>query len=767
MEPQIAEIEPISVRGSEPAPLFAGSFFTLPRFAVMLGLLLLAAFPDVLLGAKSFFFRDYTLFGYPLAHYHREAFWRGEIPLWNPLNNCGIPYAAQWNTMVFYPFSLIYLLLPLPWSLGWFCLFHLFLGGLGMYRLAFRWTDNSLAAAIAGVSFSFSGVALSFLIWPNNASAFGWLPWVLWMAQKGWSGPRSDLLKAVCVGSIQMLSGAPEIIFFTWLLVGGLWCCDLPHQPNWRRSLMRVIGLVLLIAGICAIQLLPFLDLLHQSHRKGDIGSASWSMPAYGWANFLVPLFHTVPTATGVHMQPGQGWVSSYYLGVVPLFLGLFAVITVRSRIALVLGTALLASVVLALGEHTYVYQWLRVLLPGLGLMRFPVKFVVVAAAAVPLLAAFAAARVTELSRPPLTRRGLALGIGLIVLTIGLACYAWRFPAAGEAPQATLLSGFGRAAFLAAILVLLLLRHRFVRARLSSFWQIILVTLLWGDLVSHAPRQNPTVAARSFRYSTWDARQENQPGWDRSARAALTLDALEKFHSTFVTDFSLAVLGERGGLYKNCNLLENVAKVDGFYSLYIPEEQQIEFNLYRTETDLRKGLADFLGVARVTSDQSIVEWRRRDTHLPLVTAGQQPVFAAPDETLSLLRANFSPRDTVYIEPNAKEFVHASTNVAVALDFARISADRIRITASSADPAMVVVAETWFHWWKATVDGKPARLWRANYAFQALEMPPGKHQLELVYSDRSFVLGALISGATLVLCLVGALTMRHSSGKLGT
>ena len=35
-------------------------------------MLIIASFPDVILGAKTFFYRDYALFGYPLAHYHRE-----------------------------------------------------------------------------------------------------------------------------------------------------------------------------------------------------------------------------------------------------------------------------------------------------------------------------------------------------------------------------------------------------------------------------------------------------------------------------------------------------------------------------------------------------------------------------------------------------------------------------------------------------------------------------------------------------------------------
>jgi hypothetical protein len=54
------------------------------------------------------------------------------------LNDCGLPFLAQWNTMTLYPLSLFYLLLPLSWSLGVFCLGHLFLGGMGMYFLSHR-----------------------------------------------------------------------------------------------------------------------------------------------------------------------------------------------------------------------------------------------------------------------------------------------------------------------------------------------------------------------------------------------------------------------------------------------------------------------------------------------------------------------------------------------------------------------------------------------------------------------------------------------------
>src|SRR6185437_11663800 len=122
---------------------------------------------------------DFAVYAYPLAYHFRESFWRGELPLWNALNDCGLPFLAQWNTMTLYPLSLFYLLLPLSWSLGVFCLLHLFFAGMGMYFLAHRWTRNRFAAAFAGAAFCFNALMLNCLMWPNNISALAWLPWLV------------------------------------------------------------------------------------------------------------------------------------------------------------------------------------------------------------------------------------------------------------------------------------------------------------------------------------------------------------------------------------------------------------------------------------------------------------------------------------------------------------------------------------------------------------------------------------------------------------
>ena len=266
----------LTVRSAE----HADDWFKPGRFCLILGACIFAAYPEVILGVRSFFFRDFGFFSYPLAYYHRQNFWRGEIPLWNPLSNCGLPFLAQWNTLTLYPGSFFYLLLPLPWSLGVFCLLHQFLAGLGMYFFARRWTGNRLAAAVAGLTFAFNGLTLNCLMWPSTMAALGWMPWVIDSVEQAWKSGGRKIYAASALGSLQMLTGGPEIILFTWGLLLILWLVALRKEKTVvAHRLKRFLIIVLLVAGICAVQLLPFLDLLKHSQRSAADQSSESSMP--------------------------------------------------------------------------------------------------------------------------------------------------------------------------------------------------------------------------------------------------------------------------------------------------------------------------------------------------------------------------------------------------------------------------------------------------------------------------------------------------------
>jgi hypothetical protein len=333
------------------------------QFGLLLALLVVAMFPQVVSGVETFVARDYGFFVYPLAYFQKQCFWHNEVPYWNPYNNCGVPFLAQWNTMALYPPSLIYLLLPLNWSLSFFSLLHLWFAGLGMFFLARRWTGNSWAAAFAGAAFSFNGFTLNLLMWPSHMATFSWMPWVVLAAEKAWREGGKKIPVAAMVGALQMFAGGPETIFLTWLMILALWLqqfivADAPRAKMlWRYPLVAV-----LVFGLSAIQLLPFLDLVGHAQRETGYTDLRWSMPATGLANFLVPMAFGSTATEGIFFQHGQYWTSSYYLGIGTLWLAILAVICVGERSTRLLGFAAAVSIFCALGDHTPFYPVIRML---------------------------------------------------------------------------------------------------------------------------------------------------------------------------------------------------------------------------------------------------------------------------------------------------------------------------------------------------------------------------------------------------------------------
>ncbi len=735
---------------SEPAARQAADdWFTPGRFAALLAALICASYPEVLIGQATFFHRDFAVFGYPLAYYHRESFWQGAFPLWTPLNYCGLPFLAQWNTLCLYPLSLLYLLFPLSWSLGVFCLLHLFLAGMGIYFLAYRWTENRFAAAVAGLVYPFNALLLNCLMWPNNIAALGWLPWVVLAAERGWREGGRFILLAALAGAMQMLSGAPEVIWLTWVLLAALLAGELASTPGkrWRMS-ARFVVLGLWVAGLAAAQLIPFLDLLAHSQRGEAFADSSWSMPAWGWANLLVPLYRSLPAPHGPYAQPGQFWIPSYYLGVGVFALALLAVGLVRRRRVWLLGALTALCLLLALGEHGLVYSALKSVLPGLGFMRYPIKFVILPAVLVPLLAAIFVARCLAVPQSDWRRRRsfvFALGAVLVAAIAALVWFAYQHPLRGTSAQVAAQSGASRVVFLIAILTGVVALCEIRRPSWQKLVRFGLLLLFWLDAMTVGPRPNPTTPR--WVYEPNLARQELHlapPPRMGESRVMLQAEAESNLHIITMTNAADHVLYSRLALFANANLLDEIPKVVGMYSLYLKETEDVLFTLLGTPQP-PPGLADLLAISHLNAPGKVTKWEFRPTYLRWVTAGQQPRFADAADTLSALAApEFDPRQTVFLPPEARGQVTVSNASPAKVSVRQFSAHKVQLEVEASEPAMVVIAQSFFHNWRARVDGQPARLWRANHAFQALEVPAGASRVTLTYEDRTFYCGGLIS-----------------------
>ena len=113
---------------------------------------------------------------------------------------------------------------------------------------------------------------------------------------------------------------------------------------------------------------------------------------------------------------------------------------------------------------------------------------------------------------------------------------------------------------------------------------------------------------------------------------------------------------------------------------------------------------------------------------------------------------FDPTHVVYLPVEARNRVSVSDATKATVTVSRFSAHRIDLDVDAAQAAWVVLAQSYYHPWRAYVGGKSTPLTRANNSVQAFEVPAGRSVVKLVYEDQTFHRGAVLSGLTSVICV---------------
>lgn len=752
------------------------------QFAAFLAMALGACFPQILSGTESFFSRDYGTLAYPTIHFHRESFWRGEIPLWNPYSHSGVPFLAQWGTMVLYPLSLIYLLLPLPWSLSFFCFIHVWLGGIGMYLLVRHWTRGNFAGAMAGTLYVFNGVMFASFVWPNYLVTLGWMPFVVLLAERAWREGGRWVMSCAVVAALQMLSGAPEVILITWLVAGCLCGFDMARAP---RGLVRFSGRMLFVAalttGLAAAQLGPFFELFTYSHRDAGFAATRWELPLWGWANFLVPLYNAFETPMGQYYQYGQGFLSSVYLGGMAISLSVVALFNWPDRRVWVLCFLAGMSVVLAFGANTGISGAMQSWFPFLGMARYPVKFVFVLAFVIPLLAGCGVAAIFQ-ARRPAALYGPAILVLVAMFGIMWAAQGHRFVDYQSWPQnfrqnvdfswKTTLPGqpwpeavgntIARAVLFVAVLGFFRLA---VRGKIfSPLFAVVALALIAVDVKTHTPLQNPSLPVALLTRTYW---LEDVPKPKLGDGRVFITPEAEDF-LTFVSGTNTQRIWEikRRAEWSNLNLLDGVPKVNGASTLQIREQRAVEQTLYAMTNRLPAGLLDFLGVSHITGSNLLARpWLRRGTSLPLVTAGQKVLFAETSEAFATITNNgFDPRQVVILPASARSVVRGDLRLVNAtVSSVSFKPQSVEAVIDTPETTLAVIAQSHYPAWRSTVDGVATPLLRANFAFQALVIPAGQHRIRIFYSDATFRRTSFISLLSLLGCVVLWLKGGRSGG----
>jgi hypothetical protein len=190
---------------------------------------------------------------------------------------------------------------------------------------------------------------------------------------------------------VQFLGGGMEIFILTQALVVFLTCFPQSFLPGGQFApfpgRLKMVGLIYgLFLGLGAVQILPFIEMVQQSARGHGFSyqqATAWSLSLGDlWYLFIPDLFNR----GSAFYFDDQNWLKTIYQGIIPLIL-IYFYFSGKDRRKIWCAALLVVSILLALGKNTPFYGLLYHLVPGIHLIRYPVKFLVLAIILLCLLA--------------------------------------------------------------------------------------------------------------------------------------------------------------------------------------------------------------------------------------------------------------------------------------------------------------------------------------------------------------------------------------------
>jgi hypothetical protein len=131
-------------------------------------------------------------------------------------------------------------------------------------------------------------------------------------------------------------------------------------------------------------------------------------------------------------------------------------------------------------------------------------------------------------------------------------------------------------------------------------------------------------------------------------------------------------------------------------------------------------------------------------------------IAATDESQldEIRRAGFDPWKELVLPQPVADYQGAPGNAErTSVDSVRLSGSFLEISASNKENAILYINETFYDGTGVTIDGASGKLMRANYAFTAVALKPGKHRLRITYATPAYRAGVILSSASWILVLM--------------
>ncbi|MDE2857139.1 MAG: YfhO family protein [Chloroflexota bacterium] len=675
------------------------------------------------------------------AGYQYQRLSGGEIPLWNPYNNGGLPFVGDTQAAVFYPPRWITIALS-SLADGWTyhalqleMTAHVLIYSLLMYfflrRLTLGQRLSPLAALAGAIVIAYGGYTGSYP--PLQLAILEAAIWFPLACLGILEATRRRKLSYPCVAlagaalGLSWLAGHPQTSWFmTYVLCAYFAYRSYRQKIGPRALLLGGISFGLVAFSVSAVTLLPGIEyLLHTSRAVLGFEQKGNGFPIQDVAQIVFP-----------------GSVSQWS----PLYIGLPSLFFIAVAFSRNAGqsrfwlAAAAAGLIWSFGANTPIYDLAYNLVPGARFFRGQERAAFLVANSLAIAVAFGVVAAGDWPNHFHRRRALLWwrGFAALVLAVALGAFVlWM----GDNPRWS--QFFNTASRSAAIMALSApLLFAFARQPHQPLAGLALIALIALDLFSvsldHPGTYDPIPHAGQLTMTPPPLVQTalNEPDGGQPFR----------------------VDGFRG-LGGNFGSLYGIMDMRGISPLFLEGPYQIIHRDYVNNPlawELFAVKYVYSGsetlsvpstvVAAGNDSEGAVYAHLLDDPRPFVHLVYHADVVDSDGFARALMDDprYDPRGKVVLHSAPKLDLpnHQATGTAIVKSYQE---EAIDIEVDSADNAIVSIAQPHYVGWTARLNGEPAEILRAYGGLSAVEIPAGQHTLQLRYNPLSYAIGFVLSG----------------------
>jgi len=707
------------------------------------------------------------------------------------------------------PFTLL-LLPPIPWINTCIVSFSTLLYAASLFFLAREFKQSPAAAGFVAVSGALSSHFFT-LLFPGHLAkmmTYAFVPlsclgFFRWLDRRDM---RSLLLCALALG-MALLCGEGPIAYFT-----GIWFCVwgtfhvFQSQTSHERLRQALRTGAALVAIVLLVALFAWPGIRQSSDQISDNKPVVTAKPEQTWnfaTQFFFPPEELISYLTTVQFfgAPEAYWgrdgepqalrFSDDYMGLLPLGFALLAAVACwRQWHVRMLACTGLLSLIISFGKNGLVYALIYEL-PAMKSIRNPHRWTFFVAFSVCVLAGFGVDFLLLKFRDSKTSQAWfgKWGKRLFFATVaGLGLFIAGLLFVQDVPGVTKMY-YGPVEFDSARAPLYLARTQMLlfsllrtgvmvalscgvlaaafkqraRSELSSRRLILLLGAGLAVTMVDLGWNN----ARYIHFFPWRAQYEQNPvsNYLRQDPDCFFVKAFGAQQSSAINDLVLNILP-----FYRVQVTEPPA------TSRLPEEMSQLFKFFETHPIEHSRYLDFFNVKYLLAPgliqdpqlqvKHVFEWEgvhvyQRNSMLPRAwLVPSATLVAHRDEALErVFSPAFSFLDQVVLEENTTLIPPPPPATSPSPLFPNLGKacitsyqdNQIVIETTASTSSFLVVNERWHPSWKAWLDGKPAKIYRANYAMRSIELPAGSHIVKMEY--RASLASFWISFSTMLAALL--------------